>query len=295
MTSSQVPLVIDFAAEEDRIPLSLKIALGDQLTEVIGAGTKVPIRREIEISNASDDQDQMTIRIVQGASNRPEANAAVASYVIKGIPLAPRGSLSIRLVLEVTPSLGFNVSADSKGTPFEIEVKDHGRPLGQKAIAALMEEEDRDHAPPFDGTYDRAEYHKQAVSDEELDADQAFVHTGMFVGWLVDEKLLSEAFMAGVGPACEQFVARELTGPALYKLWKGELREDMLGDVANAFARDYFDFKTGLYLEDYAELLAPNGATLLAVEDNWQHYETLSQRLGERYREWTERRANPLK
>jgi molecular chaperone DnaK (HSP70) len=118
MASSQVPLVIDFAAEEERIPLPIKIAIGDQLVEVIGAGTKVPTRREIEISNAADDQDQMTIRIVQGASNRPEANAAVASYVITGIPLAPKGTLSIRLALEVTASRCFNLRADEGAKAF---------------------------------------------------------------------------------------------------------------------------------------------------------------------------------
>ncbi len=295
MTSSQVPLVVDFAAEEERIPLSLKIAIGEQLVEVIGGGTKVPTQREIEISNASDDQDQMTIRIVQGASNRREANAAVASYVIKGIPLAPRGTLSIRLVLEVTASLGFNLSADQGGKALEIQIEDHGKPLGQKAIAALMEEEDRDHVAAFDGTYDRAEFHKQAVADEGLDPAQAFVHTGMFVGWLADEKLLSEEFVAKAGPELEEFLARELSAPALYKRWRGELREDMLSQVANAFARDYFDFNKGDFLGDYEALLAPGGATLLAVEDNWEHFASLSLRLSQRYAEWQIERDKPLK
>lgn len=295
MTSSQVPLVIDFAAEEGRLPLSLKIALGENLVEVIGAGTKVPTRRELEISNADDKQDQMTIRIVQGTSNRPEANAAVASYVIKGIPPAPRGTLSIRLVLEVTPSLGFNLSADAEGKPYEVEVKDHGKPLGQKAIAALMEEEDRDQAPPFDGTYDRADYHMQAIADEELAPEQAYVHTGMFVGWLVDKQLLSEAFLEGVEADATAFRAREVSASQLYQSWKGELHQRMLSEVANAFAQDYFDFTRGRFLEDYEELLAPKGATLLAVKDNWQNFATLSERLNQRFTEWQERRDKPLK
>jgi hypothetical protein len=158
-----------------------------------------------------------------------------------------------------------------------------------------MEEEDRDEAPPFDGTYDRAEYHKQAVADEALEPDQAFVHTGMFLGWLVDQKLLSEELVAKAGPELAQFIERKLTGPGLYKAWQGELREDMLSEAANAFARAYFDFDRGRYLEDYAELLAPSGATLLAVEDTWQHFQSLSQRLSQRLQEWKDRRGNPFK
>jgi hypothetical protein len=293
MPTLQLPLVVDYAAEEERLPLSIKIALGDNLVEVIGAGTKLPTTRELEVSNAADDQEQLTIRVVQGASNRPEANAKVASYVIGGLAKAPRGTLSISIVLEVTLSLGFKLSAHHDGEPYEVVVQDQGRPLTQKAIAALMDEEEKDAVPPFDGTYDRAEYHKQSVADEGLEPKQAYVHSGMFLGWLVESKLLSEEFLAKAGEGVQQFKARTLTGPKLYELWQGVLTEEMLSEEGNAFARNYFDFRRGEYLEDYEELLAPAGATLLAVEDKWEHFHALSLRLNERYEAWKEERANP--
>lgn len=287
MKTSQLPLVVDYAAEEERLPLSIKIALGDTLVELISAGTRVPTRRELEISNAEDNQEQLTIRVVQGVSNRPEANAKIASYVIGGIAPAPRGTLSISLVLEVTLSLGFKLSAHQGGEPYAIDVKDQGKPLTQKAIAALMDEEDKDDVPEFDGTYDRAEYHKQSVADEGLDPQQAYVHTGMFVGWLADKKLLSETFCGSVGDELQKFRARQLSAPRLYAIWQGELREEMLSDEGNAFAREYFDFRKGQFLEDYAEVLAPAGETLLAVEDSWQNFASLSLRLGERFAAWS--------
>ena len=67
-----------------------------------GAGTKVPMHREIEISNAEDNQESLTLRIVQGASTRPEANSKVGTYVNGGITPAPKGSVSITLRLELS-------------------------------------------------------------------------------------------------------------------------------------------------------------------------------------------------
>ncbi len=289
MINKQLPLVVDFAAEEGRLPLPLKIALGDNLVEVVGAGTKVPVRREIEISNAADDQEQMTIRVVQGASMRPAANAPVGSYVIGGITPAPRGTLSIRLVLEVTASLGFNLSADENGKEYEVDMQEPGKALGQKAIAALMDEEDKDPVPPFDGTYDRAAFHEQSVADEGLDAVQSYVHTGMFLGWMADKKLLSESFQESAQALLKKFLAREVSAATLYQECGGVFHEDMLSPVGNAFAREYFDFRRGRYLADYEHVLAPQGATLLAVEDNQQNFLTLSERLNLRLAEWQDK------
>ncbi len=283
MPTRQLPLVVDHAAEEGRLPLPLKIALGEQLVEVIGAGTKVPTRRVVEVSNSVDDQSSLTIRVVQGASNRPEANAPVGTYVIGDIPKAPRGTLAIQLAFEVTPSLGFNLYASSADQEHEIDLVNPGQALGAKAITALMEEEDRDALPPFDGTYDRAAFHHQAIADEALAEDQAYVHTGMFLGWLVDNGLCKPGFLAQAGAEFAQFQARKLSAPQLYKTWKGHLHEDMLSESGNAFARHYFDFDRGQYLEDYQAVLAPEGATLLAVQDNWENFHRISARIRERF------------
>ena len=39
--------------------------------------------------------------------------------------------------------------------------------------------------------YDKAKYHSGGNFPEELDQFQSFVHTGMYVGWLIDNDLLN--------------------------------------------------------------------------------------------------------
>ena len=293
MAYYQLPLVVNYQAEEERVPLPIKIALGERLVEIIGAGTKVPVKRVVEISNAEENQKSLTIRVFQGASNRIEANAPVGTYVISRLPAAAVGALSIDLSLEVTPSLGFNLRASSGDFVYDIELLIPGKPLGLKAIAALMEEEQRDELPAFDGVYDRADYHTKTIAEEGLPPKQAFVHTGMFVGWLIETCLLSENFSKRVQDDTEAFSKRLASGPELYERWQGALQDDMLGSEGSAFARAYFDLDRGHYLEDYAEVLAPEEETLFAVEDTWVNYDLLAKRLNLRFAEWQSKRAEP--
>ncbi len=294
MTYYQLPLVVDHKAEEGRLPLPLKILLGERLVEIIGAGTKVPTRRVVEISNSVENQQSLTIRVVQGASNRVEANAPVGTYVISRLPAAEVGALSIDLAFEVTPSLGFNLKASAGSFEYDIDLVNPGKPLGLKAIAALMDEEKRDELPPFDGIYDRAEYHAKTIAEEELPAKQAFVHTGMFVGWLVESGLLSEKFSETTKEDTEAFAKRLSSGPVLYERWQGILQDDMLGTEGAAFAKAYFDFDRGHYLEDYAEVLAPEEETLFGVEDTWENYDLLAKRLHRRFAEWQSKREEQV-
>ena len=60
----------------------------------------------------------------------------------------------------------------------------------------------------------------------------------------------------------------------------------MLSKEGNAFAASYFDFENGCYLDDYEQLLANDLATLYHVEDNWENYRIIQERIDARYRDW---------
>ncbi len=290
MANYQIPLVIDFAAEEERIPLSIKIALGDSLVELIGAGSKVPLQREVQISNAEDNQESLTIRLVQGLSNRKEANAAIANYVISEIPPAPAGQLTIVLRIDLTLSLGIKVSArNSDGVEFPVDLVKPGRPLGHKAIAALSDEEANDAPIEFDGFYDRGIFHQAAVVEEGLDAFQTFVHTGMFLAWCIENELLSEARTNESKADIAEFLEQKCTGAQLTQRWGGNFQDSMLSEEGNAFAASYYNLDSGRYLEDYSELLAPESDTLLSVEDTWDNYAKIRVRISLRRNEWKEK------
>lgn len=60
--------------------------------------------------------------------------------------------------------------------------------------------------------YDKAKYHHGGDYPGDLAESQAFVQTGLYLGWLIEN-----------GRA---FLAREMTGPEIYAAWDGALVED---------------------------------------------------------------------
>jgi hypothetical protein len=144
---------------------------------------------------------------------------------------------------------------------------------------------------PF--VYDKAKYHYDGDFPEDLPDEQAFVHTGLYLGWIIDRDLYSDFFREEDGEAIARFKAREITGPDVYEAWDGCLIEDMLSDEGNAFSRHYFDFERGRYLRDYEELLCPGLPSLFHVPNTWESYDHLKPRIDQRYAEWRGRRDRP--
>lgn len=140
--------------------------------------------------------------------------------------------------------------------------------------------------PPDDHVYDKAKYHYDGNFPDGLPHKQAFVHTGLFLGWLADHHLLSEEMEEDGEEELERFRRRQITGPELFEYWDGALVADMLTEEGNAFAYEYFEFKHGTYLEDYDQLLSADLPTMYHVQDTWENYERLRQRIDQRYREW---------
>lgn len=133
--------------------------------------------------------------------------------------------------------------------------------------------------------YDKAEYHAEDENGGLLTDKQASVHTGLFVGWLLEHQLMSLKFIEESTVEIEQFLQKQMTGTDVYLAWDGALVSDMLSEEGNAFALAYFDFDEGDYLNDYEELF-PTLHSLYDVEDTWDNYEKLKKVIDERYKEW---------
>jgi hypothetical protein len=141
--------------------------------------------------------------------------------------------------------------------------------------------------------YDKAKYHYGGDFPEGLPDDQAFVHTGLYLGWIIDRDLYSDQFREDSAEAITRFKAREITGPEVYESWDGCLIDFMLNDEGNAFSREYFDFDSGRYLADYEEMLCGALPTMYHVDNTWENYDRLRPRLDQRYDEW--RRSRDVK
>src|SRR6188474_351793 len=63
--------------------------------------------------------------------------------------------------------------------------------------------------------YDKAKYHYDGDYPKELSRKQAFIHTGMFMGWLVEHDMIAKDFLAET----EGFKERKITGAEIYETW----------------------------------------------------------------------------
>src|SRR5277367_690806 len=142
--------------------------------------------------------------------------------------------------------------------------------------------------PSSDGhyVYDKAKYHLDDDFLSTLPEEQAFVPTGMFVGWLIEHDLIAPNFLEET----KGFKERKITGPKIYEAWDGCLVSDILTDTGNRFAHDYFDFDSGQYLRDYEEILAQKLPSLFHVADTWENYDALKKKIGARFEDWKKKK-----
>ena len=130
--------------------------------------------------------------------------------------------------------------------------------------------------------YDKAKYHYDGDFPKGLPERQAFVHTGMFVGWLIDHDMIAPDFREET----RGFKERQATGAQVYEAWDGCLNSDMLTEEGNRFAADYFHFERGQFLADYDAVLVKDLPSEYHVADTWANYELMKQKVDQRYAAW---------
>lgn len=135
--------------------------------------------------------------------------------------------------------------------------------------------------------YDKAKYHYNGDFPAELSHDQAYVHIGFYLGWLVDKGLCSNEFLNKYRSDVEAFQARKLLGSQLCKKASGVLAADMLNEEGNAFAESNYrsDMSDYLYFVNQED-----AESAYHVPDTWENYEMIQEQLDIDYEMWRERR-----
>jgi hypothetical protein len=152
----------------------------------------------------------------------------------------------------------------------------------------LSLEEEKEFLASGPHTYDKAKWHYEGDYPKSLNWKQAFVHTGMFVGWLHDHGMVTDEFLA-MGSVGRRFKQRQITGAQVYEIWGGCLLSDQLTEQGNEFAHFYYKGKFG---DDYQALLVGSLPSFYHVKDTWQNYETIKRRIDERYAAWKKKRGS---
>jgi molecular chaperone DnaK len=107
----------------DVTPLSLGIeTLGGVFTRLIERNTTIPTQKSQVFSTASDSQPSVEINVLQGEREFARDNRSLGTFILDGIPPAPRGVPQIEVTFDIDANGILNVSARDKGTGREQKI-----------------------------------------------------------------------------------------------------------------------------------------------------------------------------
>ena len=108
----------------DVIPLSLSIeTMGGVATKLIEKNTHIPTKKSQIFSTAADNQTSTEIHITQGERPMAADNKSLGTFVLDGIPPAPRGVPQIEVTFDVDSNGVLNVTAKDKSTGKEQSIR----------------------------------------------------------------------------------------------------------------------------------------------------------------------------
>jgi molecular chaperone DnaK len=119
----------------DVTPLSLGIeTMGGVMTKLIKKNTTIPTKASQVFSTADDNQNAVTIHVLQGEREISSGNKSLGQFNLSDIPPAPRGMPQIEVTFDIDANGILHVSAKDKATGKENKIK-------IQASSGLSEEE----------------------------------------------------------------------------------------------------------------------------------------------------------
>ena len=119
----------------DVTPLSLGIeTMGGVMTKLIEKNTTIPTKAQQVFSTADDNQNAVTVHVLQGEREMASGNKSLGRFDLTDIPPAPRGMPQIEVSLDIDANGILNVSAKDKATGKEQSIQ-------IKASSGLSDEE----------------------------------------------------------------------------------------------------------------------------------------------------------
>lgn len=101
----------------DVTPLTLGIeTMGGVMTALIEKNTTIPSKKSQVFSTADDNQNAVTIHVLQGERKQASQNKSLGRFDLADIPPAPRGVPQIEVTFDIDANGILNVSAQDKAT-----------------------------------------------------------------------------------------------------------------------------------------------------------------------------------
>jgi len=153
----------------DVTPLSLGIeTLGGVMTKLIPKNTTIPTKASQVFSTADDNQNAVTVHVLQGEREIATGNKSLGQFNLSDIPPAPRGMPQIEVTFDIDANGILHVSAKDKATGKENTIR-------IQASSGLSEEEIQRMVK--DAEANAAEDHKAFELATARNAADAMIHS----------------------------------------------------------------------------------------------------------------------
>ncbi|KPY94905.1 Uncharacterized protein ALO36_04656 [Pseudomonas syringae pv. tomato] len=137
--------------------------------------------------------------------------------------------------------------------------------------------------------YDDASWHYNGNFPSDLPSAAGATHIGMFLAWMLLNKLASEELLEDAESEVAALTKRELTGSAfVISMLDEKLTDQEFNDIGNAFALAYYEGlnNDSRYIDDYLLAFSVTQDEVYSVPDTWANFDKLSPLMDARFAEW---------
>lgn len=132
--------------------------------------------------------------------------------------------------------------------------------------------------------YDKAKWHYDNDYPRDLDDFQAYVHTGMFITWIIMNNLISNKYIENDSSSIDLVKQGAISGAKFFEVHlDGTFSSNDLSEEGNAFAYRYLNKDDNLYVKDYIDCFTGHLPSYYHVQDSVENYKKIEPIITDRY------------